>query len=103
MIDDDAKKKLDKLKREMGARSYSEVIRTLVDVYNAYVETTSIMRVRNLLCNEFKEARFSLIALIKFLEKFGFKDTFYLRVALNYLKESEEGIYVVDLDKCAST
>jgi len=87
-------RKLHELKRELGARSVEELLRVLVERYEEYEEAKTRRRVREVMCNDFRESKASLAAWGKLLAK-KFTTARELATALEFLTPLQTGVYGV--------
>jgi predicted CopG family antitoxin len=88
---------LAQLKKLLGARTWDELMRRLLDMYKECKK----VKVKELVCNEMREAEAALVAWYRKLgEKLG--DGEAVMEAMAYLREKpgEPGIFIVDEEKC---
>jgi hypothetical protein len=98
----ETKVRLEGLRSRLGARTYDEVIRKLIDVYLEYTKLLGRLSVRDLLCNDLSEAKASVAGWVRVLLS-KLEDPKLLPYAMEYLvpDPQDPGIYVVDRGRCA--
>ena len=89
------------LKRKLGVKTYDELVRKLINIYNEYELLVKHNVVRKIICNDLKEGRAILSAWVKLLKsKLGSDDL--VVNALEYLIPDPENrdYLIVDQKKC---
>jgi hypothetical protein len=97
----ETKEAVDRVRAKMGARTYDEVVRKLVDVYLEYTKLLGRLSVRDLLCNDLSESRASIAGWVRILlSRLG--DPELLTYAVEYLvpDPQDPGVYVVSRERC---
>jgi hypothetical protein len=94
------KRKLEELKRQLGARDWAEFFEKMIEIYEEWRSMKIDEEVKQALCNDFSESRATLAAWGKMLAS-RFKDPDKIAIALKYLKLGPDGEYVVDSALCA--
>jgi hypothetical protein len=97
----EVKERLDEVRVRLGARSYSELLGRLVEVFEEYSKLQAVLSVRRAMCNELGESRASLAGWVRLLSS-RLADPELLALAVEYLvpDPQEPGVYVVDRDRC---
>jgi len=93
--------KLVEAKKRLGARTWADFFDQLLKKYDACVELELEARVRQVVCNDLRQARASLAGWARlFASRLG--DLLMMQKAFEYLKPdpAKPDDYVVDLDKC---
>jgi Mg/Co/Ni transporter MgtE len=98
----ETKEAVDRVRSKMGARTYDEVIRRLIDVYLEYTKLVGRLSVRKLLCNDLSESKASVAGWVRILLS-KLSDPELLPYAMEYLVPDPEdpGVYVVDRGRCS--
>ena len=96
-VPEDVYLELLELRRELGARSWGELLRLLVEGWRVVGE----LRVRDLVCNELRETRAAYQAWVRILASRGLRVR-EIEQAVAYLKPTADPhILEVDVEKCA--
>jgi UDP-glucose 4-epimerase len=94
------KRKLEELKRQLGARDWAEFFEKIARIYEEWRSMKIDEEVKQVLCNDYSESKATLVAWGKMLAS-RFKDPDKIVAALRYLKLDQDGEYVVDKALCA--
>ena len=88
------------VRRELNARSWSELFEKLLDIYGKYVEMKDREAVRRVMCNDMSESSASIVGWSKIL--MNKLEPRLIPVAFEYLTQSREDplIFIVDKKKC---
>jgi hypothetical protein len=95
----EVKEKLENIRRELGAEDWAKFFKMMIEIYNEWKSFKLESEVREVLCNDYSEARAALPAWGKLLAS-KLRDPDKIAVALKYLKLVEGGEYVVDKEMC---
>jgi len=93
------RQKLEEVKRELGAGSWSELFEKLISVYSEWRRVKAESEVRDVMCNEFGETQASLPAWGKLLAS-RLQDPDKIYVAMKYLVQVDRETLGVDKSKC---
>jgi len=100
-ISQETRRKLERLKRRVDARTWDELLGRLASEYSECVELRTREAVRRVVCNDLRESRGTLAAWLRLLSgKLG--DMISISQAVEYLKPdpSDPTNLVVDEEKC---
>jgi predicted DNA-binding protein len=95
----EVKERLEKVRRELGAEDWAQFFKMMIEIYNEWKSIKLEQEVREVLCNNYSEAKGALPAWGKLLAS-KLRDPDKIAVALKYLKLVEGGEYVVDKEMC---
>jgi hypothetical protein len=96
------KSELDTLRKELGSRSYDELIRALLVSYRKCMGMLLKEKVLKVLCSEFSETSAALAAWARLLaKKLESKEEISMALELLTPKPGEPGVYIVSKDMCA--
>jgi hypothetical protein len=107
-VSGETKRLLDGLRARLGARTYDEAIRRLVEAYRELEQLRAQLLARRLLCNDLSEARATMQAWVRLLTSRADDPALAaaaLPIAVEYLvpDPQEPGVYVVSRERCASS
>jgi hypothetical protein len=97
----ETKKELDWLRKELGARTYDELLKRVMDSLRSCREVLAREKVLKVLCGEFLETNAALSVWVKLLAKrLDSKED--VAMALDYLipNPNEDGMYVMNREMC---
>jgi len=94
-------RELQELKKKLGASTWEELVRRLLEAYREYRNFRIRQRIAKALCNDYKDSRASLIAWVRLLAQ-RLSTGEELEQALEYLKKDEKDpeLYTVDKERC---
>jgi hypothetical protein len=97
----DAKRELDRLRVELGVKTYEELVRTLLASYRRCRELLTREKVLGVLCGEFHESSASLSAWAKLLaKKLDGKDEVAMALGFLVPNPNVPGEFIVNRDMC---
>jgi hypothetical protein len=96
----DVKIELEKIRRELGAEDWAEFFEKIIKIYEEWRSMKLEEEVRQVLCNDFSEARAALQAWGRLLAS-RLRDPDKIAAALKYLVPDQSGEYVVNRELCS--